>query len=165
MEAATFKILVFLAATISGCVSLPKLYNPPPPPKEPHSRDVVLEFEAIEREEALNKYRRIRWEKWGNYIRSSKPKKKIVRRKKIKTRPPPPSPPAALSTPKLSRIKVEIDQNLTYFCMKNRKKSAYRVLSKCNTYTQNTLNQCSSANGHRLNRKVLSCIKRKLRLR
>ena len=121
----------------------------------PVPRDVDREFEALEQLESFKLYRPIRWKRWRRTIepRSSYRRKNVRPRRQQPPRPrhKPPSP---------SRLRLEIDQNIEWYCIKHRKKP-----HQCRRLTEPILNRCTRQNGNRLDRKVLNCVKKKLKLR
>jgi hypothetical protein len=132
------------------------------------------------REEAIRRYRRMRFtdaqKRWGkaraNKRQTRKPiakyrRKRLPRRvKKSETivrrlpnkRATPRPRTKVLANP--DELKIEIDQNLAYFCMANRKR--YQSPSACQQMTQNALESCE-VKFEWDDRGLLKCVKSRLR--
>ena len=117
----------------------------PPPTPSPIPRSVEEEFERLEKLKIFKRQRPARWKRWRRTIRPRPPKKNLSRPKK------------QVNT---SRLRIEIDQNIEWYCIKHRKNP-----QQCRRHTEPILNSCTRKNGNNLNRKVLLCIKKRLKLR
>ena len=176
----TRTLLVLALFSFSGCSGIQTLrekYNPfrktPPRTAKTYSEDIERDFEAIERARALEDYRQTRWQRWESYIRSERkkaPKKSLRKTRRKKMRPKSKRVGKRKKervskevSKEVSKTRIEIDQQMTWFCMKNRKHPRFRKLSRCNNHTQKILNRCTRSHGHKIGRKVLSCVKKRLR--
>ncbi|PIK15355.1 hypothetical protein [Halobacteriovorax sp. JY17] len=129
-----------------------------------YSSETNKSFEEIERENALERYRQLRLENWedtkkGNTrIRNIKPSKYYR-----------PAKPARVARPKPSIIptnpeeqRIEVDQNLKFFCMEKRKDPKFNGTETCESYTENILSECE--NSYQWNdKKLTNCVKSKLK--
>ena len=120
-------------------------------PTQTFPPDVELEFEELEKLKSLKHHRPVRWKKWKRTIH---PARQRPRRRPPRQRRPRPSSPAP------SQLKIEIDQNIEWYCIKHRKSPR-----NCLRQTEPILNRCTRQNGNQLNRKVVNCIKKKLKLK
>lgn len=145
---------------LAGCSSSPKSRS------SKYSMDTEKVFESIEKQQAVEKYRRMRQKDWNTYIKS--------KRQKTAPKPTPPSRRTYvqrrkqrpnLSEEQVRELRVEIDQNLSYYCMKNRKDKRFSSEADCQAYAQNTLAECEQTIGRPLHRGLLKCVKQRLRLR
>lgn len=135
---------------------------------EAHAAWLELEFDDIERSKALKKYQKMRWKQWNKYRKGRhRPKKQRVQRTRRRSKNFPKSGARGpiLTGKKLESVKREINQNLDFFCMKHRLHHRYKNIDRCNNHTQKIFKGCSKKNDHRLNRVVVRCLKKKLRLR
>lgn len=136
--------------------------------KKSYSADVERSFEDIERGKAIELYKKLRWENWKKIQRKRKALKprRTVRRKKtryyktkkriIKKK--------ALAPAKLKEMQIEISQNMSFFCMANRKDSRFKNENDCHAYTQNVLDKCQdTVDQPWVDRKIIGCVKRKLK--
>ena len=130
-------LLIVILTTGCGATHRKKI----PPPSIP--RNVEMEFEKLEKLKVFKRQRRERWKRWHRTIRPRPPKNLSGRKRKQAN---------------TSRLKIEIDQNIEWYCIKQRKN-----LQQCRRHTQPILNRCTRKNGNNLNRKVLNCIKKRLR--
>ena len=141
-------------------------------PKKTYSADVEKSFDEIERDKAIELYKKLRWNNWKKIQRKRKalkprstvrrkktkyyrPKKKVVRKKP--SRPP-------LGEEKVKELQIEISQNMSFFCMAKRKDRRFKNENECHAFTQNVLDSCQDKVGQPwVDRKIISCVKRSLR--
>lgn len=153
----TFKIsliLIFIL-TLTSCTSVKMKESP-----KTYSKETVKSFEEIERENALERYRQLRLKNWERTKRSrtrnirpkryTRPKRKISKPKKtiIPTNP--------------EEQKIEVDQNLKFFCMEKRKDSRFSGSTSCESFTNNILESCKKSFDWN-DKKLTRCIKSKLK--
>jgi len=136
-----------------------------------YSADVEKSFEEIEKEKAIELYKKLRWDNWKKIQRKRKAlrrpkvtrkktryykKRKVVKRKK-------PAKPA-LGAEKVKELQIEISQNMSFFCMAKRKDSRFKNENDCHAFTQNVLDSCQDKVGQPwVDRSIINCVKRKLR--
>ena len=121
------KIAVFLfSLTLISC-STPKKQQLP---RSSHSKKVKKSFEQLEREQALEHYRRLRENSPKSYTHK---RKKRIKRKKVVRR-----------VPKVNadEQRIKLGQYLSYFCMKNRKEERFELEGSCEKFTNNLLSNC-----------------------
>lgn len=114
-------------------------------------------FDDIERDSAIDKYRQLRLENWNKKkkgkVKTIRPKKythkKRVKKKKI-------IPTDA------DEQRIEIDQNLKFFCMEKRKDSRFKPSGKCESFTNGILQKCEIKFSWN-DRNLMKCVKSKLR--
>lgn len=100
------------------------------------------------KEKILEYYRELRakeWEKRQSKQKSKKYKAKRFKKKKSNYTEKKASPPPA---PKIKWVdkdsqKIEIEQKLAYYCMKNRKNSKFSNENDCYAFTENIKLECS----------------------
>lgn len=155
---------LFLSLAISSCASHQK--EKKPPQKIEYSRETQKSFKEIEREMLLERYKRMRVEdgilqerpgrKYRPEPRGLPPQKDesplaLPSAAKTKTKTRVQSKPEQQSAEQRAprRIEVtpeaqrrEIQQNLTYFCMKMRNDSRFSSESSCEKYTQSVYEKC-----------------------
>jgi hypothetical protein len=114
-------------------------------------------FEDIERDNAINKYRQLRWENWNKKkkgkIKTIKPKK-YTHKKRAKKKKIIPTDP--------NEQRIEIDQNLAFFCMEKRKDSRFGPEGKCESFTNGILQKCEIKFSWN-DRNLTKCVKSKLK--
>jgi hypothetical protein len=139
-------------------------------PKKTYSSDVEKSFEDIEKEKAIALYKKLRWENWKKIqvkrsaIQPRRRKKRITRKKtyypkkkKVIERP-------ALTPEKKKEVQIEISQNMSFFCMANRKDNRFKDENDCHAYTQNVLDTCQDqVQQPWIDKKIVRCVKRKLK--
>jgi len=122
-------------------------------------------FEEIERSRVLDYYRQLR-ENGNSDSNRSRPT--IVRPKPYITRPaakPKTRPtPRPLTVEEREAIDREVGQNLSFFCMLNRKDSRFKDEADCNAYTQNVLFDCKKRLSDEEAKKLVRCVKSELKL-
>lgn len=158
--------LILLSLLLVSCAN-----NTKKPQKKTYSAEVERSFEDIEREKAIELYRKLRWENWKKIQRKRKALKtrKVTRKKtkyyrpkkkktaKKKTRP-------ALGAEKVKELQIEISQNMSFFCMAKRKDSRFKSENDCHAFTQNVLDTCQDkVQQPWVDRSIVSCVKRRLR--
>ncbi len=147
-----------------------------PTVEKKYSEDVENEFENIENDQqrVLNYYRTLRQKNWDKYKKghSEQTSKKYYpterkyspaptraeRKNAIKVAPSKP----ALSPEQVEEINIEIQQNLDYFCMKNRNSGRFNSESQCQSYTHNLFEKCKEENPVYRDREAVDCVKNKL---
>ncbi len=164
-------ILKILTATLlfsflSSCTHIQPVQH------KTYSKEVEDEFKDIEYDQkrVLNYYRSLREKNWEEYKqgqsknkryqtpkRSRKPRKQKVQVRKVTPSKPP------LSPEKVEELNIEIHQNLSYFCMKNRKTKKFSDKEECNTFTQNIFNECKEKYPVYRDRSAINCVKKKLK--
>ena len=115
----------------------------------------------VQRKKALKYYRELRRQNKKPAKRKTTPQKvsSPVPRKEAPSVPP---KKEILSPKKLKSLEIELEQNMNYFCMKNRLDSRFQSQSDCQQFTENILEDCRK--GKKLNAQTLKCLKRKLNL-
>ena len=143
IRAITFPSLILLYFfTFAGCSSSQK--------KASYSRSTKNIFNQIERARLLNHYRELR--KNGN----PRPKYRPARRPKPRRR-------SVMTTSQRQAVERELNQNLSYFCMRHRKSSRFDDRDECDTYVRNVLEKCRSKIDLNNGRKLMRCLKRNLK--
>ncbi|MBT7610302.1 MAG: hypothetical protein HN576_11135 [Bacteriovoracaceae bacterium] len=134
-----------------------------------------LSLEELERRKAINTYRVLRLrDSKQRKLRSNKrsfrkkysKKKTIKYNSKIRRTPKPVTLKKIIpSYPKRDpeEIMLEINQNLTYFCMKNRKSKRFKNQAECKLFTQEKLLECQDKHIEIDNARLIRCIKTRLR--
>lgn len=161
--------LLIIASLFASCANFSSKKKAP---KKTYSQDVESSFEDIEREKAIALYKKLRWENWKKIqskrdaIQDRRRKKTVTRKKtyypkKTKrrnyTRPP-------LSDEKMKEVQIEISQNMSFFCMANRKDNRFKDENDCHAYTQNVLDTCQDkVQQPWVDKKIVSCVKRQLK--
>lgn len=155
---ATFSLLILVS-----CAS--------PEPKEiqPHYSNATEQtFDEIEKTRVLDYYRQLRAR--GNPdLPSTRPT--VIRPKpyqeRTTRRPRPtatPKPVPTLSIEQREAIEREVSQNLSYFCMLNRKDSRFSDEADCTAYTQDVLYDCRKKVVDDNLRNLVRCVKNELNL-
>lgn len=152
---------IFQMALIMGllfsCATKPKKT------KTTYSDSTNAEFMDLEKQQAIESYRLMRLRDMQNkkkrsskrrYYKRVKPKRRVVRK------PPPPPKPKPLTQEKI----MEINQNLAYFCMKNRKHPRYGNEDICKDHAQGKFEECKADYQKNPRINVVRCVKRKLNL-
>lgn len=131
-----------------------------------YSSSTEQTFEEIERGRALDYYRQLRQR--GNPARHAparpstiKPKPYVQRRERPVATP---RPVPQMTAEQKEAIETEIGQNLSYFCMLNRKDSRFSDEAECHAYTQNILHDCRARVDENEGRKLVGCVKSNLKL-
>lgn len=133
-----------LAKTSPQAPQIKRTHTPPPKPQEtivrPATREEIVIDEKINHQE----------EKPGKSITTLIP-------------PTPPKKPKANKAAPVDERLIEINQNLAFYCMKNRKKFGDNE-EKCMSFVTQSLNDCQKI--HQVpNKKLLGCIQTKLKRR
>jgi hypothetical protein len=144
---------------------------------KPQNRQATkLSFEQLERQRAINTYRLLRIKdaelrKKNTKRRSSRKRysrKKIIKRNvKVRSYPKPqPVKKVVPSYPKRDpeEIMIEVNQNLTYFCMQKRKSRKFKDEAECKLFTQEKLLECQEKHIEIDNARLVRCVKTRLRL-
>ena len=130
-----------------------------------YSNSTEETFEEIERARALDYYRQLR--ERGNPSRYAPARPAQVRPKPYveRTKPKPvPTRPPEMTPEQKEAVAMEIGQNLSYFCMINRKDSRFSDEAECHAYTQNVYHNCRNEIDENEGRKLVRCVKNKLNL-
>lgn len=155
-------ITIFASYLIAGCSTEAQKQS-----TSTYSAETEREFQAIERRDVrINPLYRL------NTQESQSPKattKTAPHEKKEGVNKPPVT--TTLSARDTSRMSIknqerlqEINQNLAFFCMKNRKNGPFKNEQHCRTFTQKALESCEKK--HRLiNSVMVDCIKNQLKRR
>lgn len=121
-------------------------------------------FDNIEKESALETYRLMRLRDLQENRRKTFKKrryKKIKPKRITHSEKPAPAPrPKPISQDSL----MEIRQNLTYFCMKNRKHPKFEDKDLCRTHAEATFKECEGRYKSNPNMNIVNCVKNKLNL-
>lgn len=128
-------LIPFLALFIVGCATTtPKKYRRLTPQKR-------LTAEERRKQAVLNYYKKLRADamKRGQYINKSKKHYSYIPKRKLQKRP---SRPAIQFVDKKSQ-KVEIEQNMIFFCMEKRKSNRFDQNNSCESYAKNIFDDCS----------------------
>lgn len=165
----TLFYITLLFSSFSSCSSGPiKMVE-----RKTYSREVEKEFEEIENDQkrVLNYYRTLRERNWEEYkkkgkqisrsryrSRKRKGQKRIVEKEAAPSKPVKPE----LSASQVEELNIEIHQNLSYFCMKNRKSGKFSDRSECQNFTQNIFNECKEKFPVYRDRSPVKCVKEKL---
>ena len=137
--------------------------------KPSYSAETENEFESIEndRQKVLDHYRRLRERNWDTY--KSKGKRQVPRKKSYpnrhrrtvrKTPKKEPGLKPPLDPKAVEELKIEMGQYMSYFCMSNRKRFEG---ADCSAFTENALHTCENKYPIIRDRKIVSCLKTKLR--
>ena len=152
--------LTILLVFCLSCASSNKLVSR----KDFLSQKAKEKLNNTERRRAIESYRLMRLR--DKRSRLSKKNQTNVRRKKVKRAKPskiivqtPPKP-----KPLTEEQVLEIEQNLTYFCMKNRKNIKYRNENICRGHTQSKYEECKSRYKQNPRINVVRCVKNMLNL-
>ncbi len=133
-----------------------------------YSQDTESEFESIEndRQKVLDHYRRLREKDWEKYKSRGKSKRYVPPRRKqapkriSRPAPKPKSVKPPLDPKAVEELKIEMGQYMSYFCMSNRKRFDG---ADCSAFTENALNECENDYPVIRDRKIVNCLKKKLR--
>jgi hypothetical protein len=138
-----------------------------------YSSDVEKEFSLIEMEQqqALEYYRKLRGKNWTKYKEGTQKKyRRFVpknhqskKKQQSKPKPAPIVKKPMMTEDQIKEFEIEIGQNLSYFCMSKRKDRRFSAEADCQAFTQNALDQCEEKVGEQYDRRVLKCLKKKLR--
>jgi hypothetical protein len=154
---------------ITGCSSLTKSKEKKVKSNQSkYSEDVEREFSLIETEQASASryYRELRQRDWENYKKGSnttsryhkiKPKnvKKRVVKRVLKKKP-------SYTPDQIREFQIEIGQNLSYYCMKNRKNKRFTNKEDCIAYTKDTLHKCEAKHSRQYGQVITKCLKNSL---
>lgn len=141
-----------------GCAT-----NSPAPQAPTYSDSTEQTFEEIERARALDYYRQLR--ERGNPSRHAPARPTTVKPKPyVERAKPKPTPKPELTAEQREAMEREIGQNLSYFCMLNRKDSRFSDEAQCHAYTQNIYYECRAKIDENEARKLVNCVKSELRL-
>ncbi len=157
-------ILILISFLIfSSCTSV-KMKEAP----KHYSKETMRSFEEIERQNALERYRKLRLQNWEatkkGKVSRTRPKRysrprnsnRIVAPKKVV----PPKKRIIPTNPE--EQKIEVDQNIKFFCMEKRKDPRFKGPTSCESYTENILNECEDS--YQWNdKKLTNCVKSKLK--
>ncbi len=151
----TISSLFFLVA----CATTQKPSN-----KSSYSDATEKTFEEIERSRVLDYYRQLRE---SGSSRKSTTRPTTIRPKQYNSqqrRPVVKATPKPLSKEQQEAIEREVSQNLSFFCMLNRKDSRFKDEAECTAYAQNVLYECKKRLGDELSKKLIRCVKSELKL-
>lgn len=159
----TQTLILSALLVLSACSSLnkkevPKVKVPP------------LTIEEKERLRAIETYRQMRLKALERakhrqkHFTKKRKRKRLQQRKKIITVIPTPVPTPSYPKKDPQEIMIEVEQNLTFFCMKHRKSSRFREENSCQLFTQEKLKECQDIHLETDNARLISCVKSRLRL-
>jgi hypothetical protein len=133
-----------------------------------------LTFEQMEKKRALESYRLMRLNtvkirnKRKKKRKSKRSKSRIYKRSIVKK--PIKVKPRTIkkilpSYPKRDpeKIMIEVNQNLSYFCMRHRKSRKFKTPEDCKAYTQEKLLECQTKHIEIDNARIVRCVKRRLK--
>ncbi len=165
-----FLSLILIFSLFTSCANLSSKRRDS---KKTYSQDVEKSFEEIERGKALALYKKLRWQNWKKIQgkrsaikprRSKRRAPKVTRKKTYYPKKKKPVVRPALSEEKVKEVQIEISQNMSFFCMANRKDNRFKDENDCHAYTQNVLDTCQDqVNQPWVDKKIVSCVKRKLK--
>lgn len=160
-------LLITLLLSLISCSTKPVRNS-----KRQYSDEVEKEFQDIEydRKRVLNYYRTLREKNWEEYKRKGSqisrrhpPRRHQEKKPTIVLVVPAPKPKKPELPPeKVEEMNIEIHQNLSYFCMKNRKSGKFSDASECQEFTQNIFNECKEKYPIYRDRSPINCVKSKL---
>lgn len=148
--------------------------------RKTYSSEVQSSFENIEKDKALEKYKKLRWSNWNRYSGRKNSKKTRKRKKAFKPfsiRPKPVTPPRRrvvkkvpkpkptpplLTDAQIEELTVETNQYLNFYCMKNRKSSKFDSKDECKEYSEKVFKICKQKNQDYMGKKVVRCVRRQL---
>lgn len=135
-----------------------------------YSNDVENSLSTIEgqeedpfikrRREAIERYKRLREEKVKKRRESYKPIRIVYKQKRRPRKPVKPKKRIIHADPEV--LGIEIEQKLTYFCMKHRKSRRFNDDGSCQEFTENNLDTCREKFDHD-DRNLLYCVERSIR--
>lgn len=158
--------LILLGLFVSSCASYQR--EKEAPQKVQYSKETQKSFEEIEKEMLLERYKRMRVEdgilqerrgrEYNPTLRGLPPQvedaplaRPTPPRPKPRPKPEPKAQPGPKAAEKSSPKRIEVDpqeqrreieQNLTYFCMKMRNDSRFSSGLSCEEYTQSVQKEC-----------------------
>lgn len=162
----TFKlysvIILFITVTLNSCSNIKPVS---PPPLVIAAPVVNLTQQEIMKLKMLEKYRLLRLAALKDDPTGAKRKKRYYRRMPPRKLRNPPT--ISNGIPRRFRgnsesITIEIDQNLTYFCMKHRKNYKFTNNKTCQSHTDKIAKQCMLKYKEN-DRRLVRCIKDKLK--
>lgn len=142
-------ILLFPTLLAVGCSSSNKTEIPTAKVQKVYSEETQKTFEEIEREKVIESYRRLREEDWNQ-------RERIRERQRVSRPAPKPVAPRPSEKPKQqtvkssyrkadpAEIKIEIDQNRSFFCMKMRTTQRFSNEDECKVYTEGIYSDCQN---------------------
>jgi hypothetical protein len=147
-----FRVLLLVALLgLTSCATTSK------DEKKSYSDQTQKTFEEIERENAINRYRQLRWENWNKKkkgkVKTIRPKKYTHKKRTKKKKIIPTDPKEQM---------IEVDQNLKFFCMEKRKDSRFKSKGSCESFSNNILKKCEIKFTWN-DRNLMKCVKSKLR--
>ncbi len=151
-------ILILLVFTPS-CSNIPITSNAG---HKSFSTDVEDEFKSIENTNIHNLYKEMRLKNWEAYKKGGKIapiyKRKTIKKADFKKVPQKPRSKAKLS----SSAKLEIGQNIEYFCIKYPDSHKYENTKQCHKFAHKLLKKCKER--HKFSsRRIVRCIKNRLK--
>ncbi|CBW26195.1 putative exported protein [Halobacteriovorax marinus SJ] len=127
-----------------------------------YSKETVKSFEEIERENAIERYRKLRLEDLENAKSGRKKVRRISPKRYVTPKRTRPKPRPSIIPTNPDEQRIEVEQNLKFFCMEKRKDPRFSAASTCESFTENILSECESS--YQWNDKKLTrCVKSKLR--
>ena len=165
--------LIFILFTVS-CAKTPakKTFVPKKVQKIQKSKLTFVEMEKLK---ALESYRLMRLK--AIKLRAKRKKARSRRRRNTKSYSkkyikkysrikPNPIKKIIPSYPKRDpeEIMIEVNQNLTYFCMQKRKSRKFKIPEDCQVFAQEQLLECQTKHIEIDNARIVHCVKRRLKL-
>lgn len=152
------KLLFLTASIMTILTSCSSEQQAPKSAKKKYSSNTEKEFEQIERNDLQTpQYANVRWRDNNASMTRAKV---TMKQKKIE---PQIISNATLSEKNQERLQ-EINQNLTFFCMKHREDSNFSTEDKCLQFTKMVLDTCEKKH-KTINAVMVSCIKERLKKR
>jgi hypothetical protein len=161
-----FKYLSFIIIVLlCACAKTPVKKSPSPI----YSTEIEDSFINIEKKRALDTYRLLRLRdlerrQKRKTSKSRRPRKSVIKNfVKIKPKP------VEIKIPTYPKrdpeeIMMEVNQNLSYYCMKKRKSKKFKEPTECEVFAQEKLKECRIKYVQEDNAKLVRCIKGRLNL-
>ena len=160
----SFFAAIFVLFFLGACATQPKNL----PQQTRYSPETEKTFLEIERERLLEHYRQMRIEE--GIMQNDGTYQKVAKPRVIRPRPTPPAPKKpAPRAQVVERVKVdeeaqkmELEQNLSFFCMKKRSDSRFSNDGSCEEFTAQVKNECLEKY-QTGDKGLLSCVKSQLK--
>ena len=120
-------------------------------------------------QKVIDLYRRLREKNWKKYTKPKRYQPQIrnyqVERENSQMRSSPliKKVKQETSSKKQEEMQAEVMQNLSYFCMANRKKRRFSPKSQCKRFTNQVYNECLDLNSGIATRDFVTCVKSRLK--
>lgn len=152
----TLLLVLFLSACATS--------EPLAPEPKTYSQETLKTFEEIEREQVLEYYRQLREREMNAQKRQAPPPPAPKKLEQFHTQKPKPKPvprPAVQAGDPVE-IEKEIEQNLTFFCMRTRNDARFSEQGSCERHTREVFENCKN-DFEENDRRRVQCVKNKLR--